>query len=162
MQHLALPFMPFLDESPLMPNRRISNSGLCLLMIAAMLIVGCQRSAPVEEKKKVTGHILPPARVSLTVDFADKRASIDFQMDWTEGMTAFDILKEADRAKSLALVYTGSGETAFVKSIGGTEGGAGGNKWWLFFVNDQMGKIGSGVYKLNANDKVIWRLGDYE
>lgn len=123
--------------------------------------VGCNgtNSDPVKE---VTGPLLPPERVSLKIDFGESRETVEFQTDLKEGMTVFDLLKAATDSKKVALDYSGAGETAFVKAIGGIVGGQAGNHWWLYYVNDEMAKIGSGVYELKDNDSITWQMGKYE
>ncbi len=90
-------------------------------------------------------------QATLAIDYGDREPEI-FQIDFAEGTTVFDALK--NKAEELGLnlktkTYEGMG--VFIEAIGDKENGQDG-KYWLYYVNGEM--------PMESADKMIIELGD--
>ncbi len=97
--------------------------------------------------------------VSLAIDFGSEQKSIKTDVVCSPDTTVLEVLERAQNMNELKFEHRGSGETAFVTSIGGikNEGAAGKN--WIYFVNGETGDKSAGVFKLAPGDKVSWKYG---
>ncbi len=139
-------------------------------LLLACCLVGCDSPGPDPDTKvadpnqPVIVDTNPVAnQISLTIHFDQPgKEDINVRLDHVPEMTVMDVLVEASETNGFAIDYTGTGETAFVNSIGDVVGGEGNGLWWIFRVNQEIAHQGSGVYRLEPGDKVEWRLGNYE
>lgn len=75
-----------------------------------------------------------------------------------DGDTAFTALKRALEDKSIAIDYSGSGSSTYVKSIGGlAEFDKGKESGWMYSVNGVFPKISAGSYTLKNGDVLRWQ-----
>ncbi|MEZ6095384.1 MAG: DUF4430 domain-containing protein [Pirellulaceae bacterium] len=100
---------------------------------------------------------MPKISVRYSIEFLGKRDDVQKTIDVDSGTTVFAGLFQAIQPETV--VYSGSGETCFVKSICGqaNEGAGGAN--WTYRVNDEVIKKSSDVQILNDGDHVSWQLG---
>lgn len=68
-----------------------------------------------------------------------------------DGKTALELLKSKADVKTKA---SSLGE--LVESINGQDGG--GQKFWLYYVNDQPAQVGADKYETKDSDTIEWRL----
>lgn len=145
-------------------HRILYLGGLACLCICLGL-TGCesepdpgQTSGPIIHGKGVYHNV----HLSVTRDSSDQpNIFYDYQYNSLDTVTVLDLLVKASEEKGFDIDYSGSGETAFVKSIDGLVGGQDGRGWWIYFVNNKLAQEGAGVVKLKNGDQVEWRLGQY-
>ncbi len=104
-------------------------------------------------------------KVRLIVDYADGMEKHFTRIAWKPGLTVLDTLETASKhRRGTKFKHTGSGATAFVAEIDDlkNEGGGTGKKNWIYLVNDKLGDRSCGVFELKADDKVVWRFGNYK
>ena len=95
--------------------------------------------------------------VDLVVNFGDEGELIEAAIPCSVGSTVFTTLKQAEQDRVLQLDASGSGETAFVKSINGLAGDAKTGRYWFLYVDDQLAKQGCGVVEVDPGRKIEWR-----
>ncbi len=135
--------------------------GVCGFVLAILLGVnGCQPagSTTAESESNVAVAEKTTARVDVAIDFQGRSDNLQTKVELNEEKTALMALLRACDGK---VVYSGQGETAFVKSILGVENeGAGGDNW-TYRVNGKLGDRSSGSFLLADEDQVQWTLGKY-
>lgn len=144
------------------PIRRQVFACLFLLSIA-VVTVGCQPSADPQTEKGIAGpsNETPLGQVELKIDFLSDRDPIVSTVDCGEGATVLSVMQSAKKSGELEFEFTGSGEAAFVKSIGGVQNQGGSGDNWVFRVNDELGNASCGVISVNPGDRVLWVFGKY-
>ncbi|MDP2671692.1 MAG: DUF4430 domain-containing protein [bacterium] len=114
-----------------------------------------QKTAPavVADKKSSnpTKSQIPEVKtVSLKIDTGED--SYDYQVDWIEGMTVFEVLDEAHTKFNFSLKYTNYGSWgAFITQLHGVEGD------WTYKVNGEAPSKGASVVTVNENDIITWK-----
>jgi len=99
----------------------------------------------------------PQIKAELTISYGDGTAQT-FQADFSEGATAFDILKNKARELGITLKTKDYGDMGImVEAIGEKENGQGG-KYWMYYVNGQWGDVASDKKILNSGDKVEFKF----
>ena len=134
-----------------------------LIIVASFVActVGCGQTSPSSAKN--AANATDDSHFSLTINFGDsEKSEIKAEVTSREALTVLDLLVAASQQEDFKITYTGKGETAFVESINGVVGGENGKNWWIYYVNNNLAKRGSGVYQLNPGDSVQWSLGKYE
>ncbi len=96
--------------------------------------------------------------ISVSVlDENDSIILVDTEVEYKEGISAFDALKAATLGR-IDIKLNGKGMFVYVKSIGELkEFGKGSMSGWLYYVNGVRPDKGAGSFKLNAGDKVVWK-----
>jgi hypothetical protein len=95
----------------------------------------------------------PRQQVLLTINFGDGRRLENASAGWREGMTVLDLLQNEPR---LNLRVQGSGESAFLRELNGVANEGAGGRNWIYSVNGKPADKSCGVYRLRANDHVLW------
>lgn len=80
-----------------------------------------------------------------------------FTVEFKEGMTAFDLLKNKVGDLNLAFKTKTYDIGILVEAIGGVENGQDG-KYWLYYVNGEMSMVASDKNKIKAGDKVEFKF----
>ncbi len=89
-------------------------------------------------------------KVVLAINDGEKEPMI-LTVDFTEGMTAFDLLKNKTDESGITLKTKTYDIGVMVEAIGDKENGQDG-KYWLYYVNGEMPMVSA--------DKMIIKLGD--
>jgi hypothetical protein len=103
--------------------------------------------------------------VRLAIDFGDGAEKVFARVPWTSGQTVMDVLAWADKhPRGIDLRTSGSGLSAFVRSIDGleNEGGGATAKNWLFRLNGKLSNTGAGTCEVQAGDEISWKFGVYK
>ncbi|WP_054027390.1 DUF4430 domain-containing protein [Bacillus sp. FJAT-28004] len=75
-----------------------------------------------------------------------------------DGDTAFSALKRTLEDKGVAIDFSGTGSSIYVKSIGGlAEFDKGKESGWMYSVNGVFPKVSAGAYSLKNGDVVRWQ-----
>ena len=129
-------------------------------MIVAFLTAGCLKgksasnSTPATTTAENTSDEKQEV-VDLTIN--DGQAVQTAKVEFTEGMTAFDVLKKGTEFLGLALETKSYDFGISVEKIGDNQGGTD-NKYWLYYVNDQPATVGADALKVKAADKIEFKF----
>jgi hypothetical protein len=95
-------------------------------------------------------------QILLTIDFGNGQIE-SFNTDFSEGLTAFDLLKNKVDELNVSLETSNSEFGVFIKKIGGVKNGEDG-KYWLYYVNEKMPDVAADKIILKAGDKVGFKF----
>ena len=132
---------------------------LCIAL-SFLLLTGCEREIGDNKNENIDSGQL----VYLFVDYADLRPEsrvLVIEVPYRTGMTVLDAMNTAKSNDKLDFDYSGKGETAFIKSIGGVSNQGAAKNNWIFYVNQELAKRSSGAFELQPGDLIEWRLGGY-
>lgn len=83
--------------------------------------------------------------------------NISGSVAFTDGMTAFRALQMLTGSKNIDLDYSGSGSTAYIKSINGQSAGdKSAQSGWIYKVNGKSPNVSAGSFKLQDGDTLAW------
>lgn len=122
--------------------------GCSLLLVATF---GCGKATEVQPVTKATGT------VTFVFDFGDGTPQTVEVEDISSGQTVLDGLERIDAPN---IVVSGSGQNAFVTSIGDKD--TVGSEGWSYKVNDKWADRSVGVYEIEPGDVVTWSYGGFE
>jgi hypothetical protein len=128
--------------------------GIGVLWVA---VAGCETrnvGGP-QAKQAATGT------VSVEIDFHGRRESRNFEIPVNPDSTVLSVLQQAHQAGDLELDFSGTGPTAFIRSIDGIENEQAAGDNWTYHVNGQLGDRSCGVFPLKTGDQILWRFGKY-
>ena len=105
------------------------------------------------------------AEVTLKVDFGDGLVWQYSRIEYKPKMTVMDVMSQLKvrKIQPLAFEYSGRGQNAFLKSIGGVanEGGGRSARNWFFRVGEKLGERSFGISEVSPGDEIIWHFGKY-
>ena len=128
---------------------------LLSVVVLSLIFSGCSARFMKLEQQGTSNTI--PAPVSIrTYSISQSvvtpiETTEDSKVDVKEGESALDVLK---RTHTVELKHYDFGDVA--DSIDGTVGGKDG-RYWIFYVNGKMSQVGAGEYKIQPDDKIIWK-----
>ena len=138
---------------------------LFLLLSTGLVLVGCSpdtREAPEGTETPVVED----------VDGADANSSEEEQVSADilisiDGETLADLSKEITVPEGTYLLDVMEAEydivdegAGFVSSINGNEHDMDAERYWLFYVNDEMASVGAADYEIEEGDVIEWKLED--
>jgi hypothetical protein len=134
---------------------------LVALAITGALLVKFRHDAPSDAGAEPGGSqsgwsaaIDPQSElVSLAIDFGNGARREFRVLPWTAGMTVADLLESAAEFRP-GIRYSRQG--ALLTSIDGVSNGSPADRFWLYEVNGQMGKVSFAEQPLAAGDEVLW------
>lgn len=92
--------------------------------------------------------------VILVIDYGEGDSQT-FNIQYAEGMTAFDLLD--DRTEELSLETKSSDVGIFIEAIGSRKNGQDG-KYWMYYVNEEMPMVSADKQKIKPGDEVEFRF----
>ena len=102
-----------------------------------------------------------PPMATLVIDFGDGFEKRYTQLKTEESGTVESMLKQASRhPRGIKFESSGSGATAFLRSIDGVKNEGQGRNW-VFRINGDLGVSSMGRAKVKAGDVVRWTFGKY-
>jgi len=158
----------------LIKKKRKAGGYLTVLIVAALIIASVlfiRIETPEEHKTGYTGKQDPTGSVTLMIEClkvagqTGKYPSIpedgiildNVEMEIADGDTVLDILIDASAKYGLILDTSGSGVTAYIKSVSSLgERDFGDMSGWLYRVNGELASVGCGAYKLEDGDVILW------
>ena len=84
-------------------------------------------------------------------------SSKTFQAEFREGMTAFDLLKEKIEESNIILKTKTYDIGIFIEVIGDKQNGEE-EKYWMYYVNDEMPMVAADKKEIKTGDKVEFRF----
>lgn len=162
------------------PKRFKITSGI-ILFLAVILFFGCkgtsffkkterlvdisglQKSSESDQKSEKAEFLNDPSNSDiqktqgalLVINFGENK--IEKSVEFSAGMTAFDILKGGAANLGIPLKTKIYDIGVFVEAIGDKEGGQDG-KYWMYYVNGQFAQIAADRNKIKAGDRVEWKF----
>lgn len=94
--------------------------------------------------------------VILTVNDGEKEP-ITFEVDFIEGTTVFDLLKNKTEEAGITLKTKAYDIGTIIESIGDKENGQD-NKYWLYYVNEEMPMVSVDKMIIKPGDKVEFKF----
>ncbi len=99
--------------------------------------------------------------VHLVIDYGDGVQKHFTQLAWSDGITVLDLMNVAQKhPRGIRIKYRGQGATAFLTKIDDLEN-EGGDRNWVYRVNDQFADKSFAVFTLKPGDTVLWKFGEY-
>ena len=92
--------------------------------------------------------------VILVIDYGDGNSQ-NFDIEFIEGMTAFDLLN--DRAGELSLETKTYDIGVFIEAIDDKKNGQDG-KYWMYYVNGEMPMVSTDNMEIKPGDKVEFKF----
>ena len=138
---------------------------LFLLLSTGLVLVGCFA----DTKEAPEGTETP---VVEDVDGADANSSEEEQVSADilisiDGETLADLNKEITVPEGTYLLDVMEAEydivdegAGFLSSINGNEHDMDAERYWLFYVNDEMASVGAADYEIEEGDVIEWKLED--
>ncbi|MEM9410608.1 MAG: DUF4430 domain-containing protein [Planctomycetota bacterium] len=131
-----------------------SLSNLALVFVCMGLLVGCEET-PQRTMEKPSESIT----VKLEIDFQGLSEDLNQEIEIQDHQSVFELMVKASELGHLKFEQSGYGETStFITSIDGIQNQMANGGNWLFFVNDEMSKVGCGAVMLSNNDRVTWKF----
>ena len=133
-------------------KRLIILLGIGIILISGLLLLSKDlKTSPLNEREENN-----EGGVSLVINYGNGTTS-SFEGKITQGMTAFDLLREKAAGANLTLKTKSYDMGIFVEAIGDKENGQGGN-YWLYYVNNESPNVASDKKEIKAGDKVEFRF----
>jgi len=107
-------------------------------------------------KEANNGPAIVGEKVVLAINDGEKEQMI-LTVDFTKGMTVFDLLKNGTEELGLNLKTKTYDIGIMVEAIGDKENGQD-NKYWLYYVNGEMPMVSADKMILKAGDKVEFKF----
>ncbi|TWU59808.1 hypothetical protein Poly51_00810 [Rubripirellula tenax] len=129
---------------------------LGFVLIAALVVSGCQRNAAPVATDAVAGVGTPTGVVTIEIVTADgtKAFTVD---EVAEGTTLEQVMESA---RDMPVEISGSGTTAFVHSLDGRSTSA--SEGWTYRIDGEFAHSGIGAAVLSPPTTVTWKFGDWE
>ncbi len=118
----------------------------CTLL--AVLLVFFNKSHDVP--KDQTGSVI--SQIELVVDDSYQKP-VKYLIDIESTATVFDVLKRSPVSLETKEYTFG----LLVKALNGVTNGQD-NKYWIYYLNDQLGQTSADSQKVKASDRILWRF----
>lgn len=109
--------------------------------------------ASATKTETVTLEIFKSADAKIAAESDASPADFTETFDVAAGTSLEDIMRQVDQPE---IVITGSGATAFVKSIDGVASDS--SRGWTFTIDDEFSNVGIGSVKLTPPQTVRWQF----
>jgi len=123
---------------------------LFVLIGLTVVLSGCTFNKKIDSK--VNEFLNQNDKIELEVVF-DKNNTHNFEFDFESGMSVLMVLEKSGLKLKIQEYDFGS----FVEGIDGV-GGNGEDKYWVYYVNDEVGQVAADNYMLEAGDNVKWNF----
>jgi len=137
-------------------NKTLAISLAALLAVSAAFAYYVVEYAPSENVEN-SGKMI---NVALDINFSNGTVW-HYDVNISEGdATVFNVLLHAASVAGFNVKYTyyGQYDSYFIDSIAG----AGGNgRYWIYYVNGEMGEVGADKKIVHEGDKIEWRLEEF-
>lgn len=130
--------------------------GIGLMIIAALAILSGKVGQFFPGEEVGISQEKPEKKVTLIIDGGEgepKTINVEFK----EGMTAFDLLKTKDEELDLNLKTKSFDIGIMIETIGDKENGQDG-KYWFYYVNGEMPMVAADKKEIKPGDKVEFRF----
>lgn len=144
-------------------NKNIMKKNLKFIVLALLIIgvIGLWQSSVLQTKNKSLEQTLTreqvEQKINITFVFADdKQSTIDYQLAENNTKNLFTITEEVASSQAWDLQYKDYGEMGYlVTKIDTLENGQD-NKYWQYFVDDQMPQVSTDKYIPKNGESIKW------
>jgi len=139
------------------------NTGLALILLASSLIIiggSCKTETPKTqepEQESPPQNEIIKKQTTLLINFGDEVNQKEFNLEFSGEKTVYDLLGELASQNKVEMEVKESDFGIFLESIDGIEGGQD-DKYWLYYVNDQMAPVGIAEQKVEDGDKIEFKF----
>lgn len=144
-------------------NNKQTRTNIILLSLALLLLLfsGCRSLTPKQQSQEEN---IPPAteekseknEVSLSIDFGNEQSKT-FILEFEEEKTVYDLLEELEKQNKIELGTKEYDLGILIEAIDGIKNGQD-NKYWLYYLNEQMAPVGVSEQKVSNGDKIEFRF----
>lgn len=133
-----------------------------ILIVIGLIIIGVwmvfsdriiKENLP-EKETEISQQDVVKDEVVLVIDYGNG-ISQNFDIEFVEGMSAFDLL--SDRIEELRLETKIYDIGIFIEAIGDKKNGQDG-KYWMYYVNEEMPMVSADNMELKPDDRVEFRF----
>jgi hypothetical protein len=110
---------------------------------------------PLTEEEDIY-QVVSQKEATLVVDYGEGEPKT-IEIDFEEGMTAFDVLEKGTGELDLGLKTKTYDMGIFIEAIGEKENGQD-NKYWLYYVNEEMPQVAADKKEIKTGDKVEFKF----
>lgn len=104
----------------------------------------------------------PPQTVTVVIDYGDGMQKHFTAIAWQADMTVEAAMVQAgDHPRGIKYEVRGKGPTALLTKIDDVENEGGGQRNWIYRINDQPGDRSFAIAKLQVGDTVLWSFETY-
>lgn len=142
------------------------KKNLKFLVLALLIIgvIGLWQSSVLQTKNKAleqTSQEQVKQKINITFVFADdKQKTIDYQLPENNTKNLFAITQEVASSQTWDLQYKDYGEMGYlVTKIDTLENGQD-NKYWQYFVDDQMPQVSADKYIPKNGESIKWTFAE--
>ena len=128
-------------------------ASILLLLLVGFSFVRNRNSVPATDEAVVPTQTQQQSGLVLII--FDGERTLVFNRDYSEGQTAFNILREVTEKEEIKLDVEQYDFGVFVKSLNGMESSA--DMAWIYFVNGQSGQTAADKMELANGDVVEWK-----
>lgn len=135
-------------------------TGVAVVIIAGSWLTFSDslRTAGVDEKNIEKNSISEQVKKEVVLAINDGSGNLDtLAVEFQEGMTAFDLLKEGVGKLDLALKVKDYDIGIFIELIGDKKNGQDG-KYWLYYINGQLPMVAADKEIIKISDKVEFKF----
>jgi len=109
-----------------------------------------------QEKIGIPQENLKKETVSLVIDDSEGMPKT-FEVEFREGITAFDLLKNKTEELNILLRTKSYDVGIFIEAVGDKENGQDG-KYWMFYVNGELPMVAADKKEIKLGDKVEFKF----
>lgn len=124
--------------------------GIGIIIIGSWAIFSDRKPTPKEETEIF--EEIAEKKVFLVIDDGSENP-IDFESQFYEGITAFDLLEELNLTLKTKTYDVG----IFIEAIGDKENGQD-EKYWMYYVNGEMPMIAADKKEIKPGDKIEFKF----
>lgn len=130
--------------------------GIVVIISGWLIFFNLKIEQPVSQEETVISQEQEEEKeVVLVVD--DGKEPKIFNVEFIEGITAFDLLKEKAEESGLTLKTKTYDIGILIEAVGDKENGQEG-KYWLYYVNGEMPMVSADKKELKPDDKVEFKF----
>jgi hypothetical protein len=135
----------------------LAVSLICAATIILLIGAGCTKQTQTQTTVQTPDETQQTKNeVTLVIDDGTNNLQT-FTQNYTEKMTAYDLLKKVTDTKSIALSVSSSSFGVMINKIGEKKGGEE-EKYWMYYVNSKAPQVAADKYELKAGDKVEFKF----
>lgn len=140
---------------------------LFVLLAAGVVLSGC--APEVAEEAEAPDTAVEDTEEAEEADTADDAEEVTANIDiLIDGEQIADLSKEVTVPEGTYLMdvmheeYDLVDEGGFLSEIEGYEQDVDAERYWMYYINDEMPSVGAAEYELEEGDSIEWRLEDSE
>jgi len=128
-----------------------------IIIVSGWIIFSNKIGQPISQKETgIPQENIKKETVLLVIDDSEE-APKTFEVEFTEGMTAFDLLRNKAEELNIALKTKTYDIGILVEAIGDKENGQDG-KYWMYYVNGVLPMVSADKKEIKPGDKIEFKF----